>query len=303
MTQVKRPLWLIDAFTQTPFKGNPAGVCLVDSFPDDSTMQKIAFELHWSETSFIHRVGDSPNRFRIRWFSPLDEAPICGHATLAAMHFLCESSVVRGGSAVFESRVGELYLRRKKGKISMDFPASQLTLCTDSALHRRLAQVLGTKNILAVHRDALVYVVILETEFDVWSCVPDLEEMKKLDCRAVTITANASDYSLLRPDKFPNDAPYSAEAIVSSGWSGCDRNYDFVSRYFAPKVGIPEDPVCGSSHCRLAPLWARISHNKRMRARQLSKRGGYVDIWYDESRNIVEISGEAVTVLKGEIYV
>ncbi|MDR0632964.1 MAG: PhzF family phenazine biosynthesis protein [Holosporales bacterium] len=295
MPPFRCPIWLIDSFTDAPFKGNPAGVCLVDAFPSDAVMQQIAFEVHWSETAFIHRIGEAGNRFRIRWFSPLDEAPICGHATLAAMHFLCENGTLAGDQAIFESRAGELRTIKKHNKITMDFPILRITPCTNKEHIDLLAKILDTQNILEVYKDALIYIVVLARERDVLACEPDLELLKTMDCRAVAITAE-SDMHACQQGSNQSINQYSTAASL-------EKKYDFVSRYFAPKVGIPEDPVCGSSYCRLAPLWGQIFKQKEMRARQLSSRDGYVDVLYNELDNTVAISGEARTVLKGEIYI
>jgi PhzF family phenazine biosynthesis protein len=291
MPTTKCPVWLIDSFTKIPFRGNPVGVCFVETFPDDCIMQKIALELHWSEIAFVQRAGEnrllqkpsesnSVNHFYIRWFSLHDEAPICCHATLAAMHFLCESGIVHGQSAVFESRIGEIHVRRKKGTVSMGFPAYPLSVCTDHALLQKLEQALCTSNILSVYMDALMYVVILKRECNVRWCAPDFELIKKLNCRFVTITAEAC-----------------------GGYYCCYMDYDFVSRCFAPKVGIPEIPVCGASHCRLAPLWDGMLQYKKRRTRQYSGRDEDVVFLYNEKYGTVEISGDAVTILKGEIEI
>ncbi|MDR3285451.1 MAG: PhzF family phenazine biosynthesis protein [Holosporales bacterium] len=274
----KFPLWLIDAFTDSPFKGNPAGVCLVDCFPDYSAMQKIAFEMHWSETAFLKKISE--NNYHIRWFSPEDEAPICGHATLASAHFLFEKKLVKN-CVEFKSIAGNLTVKKDGNWLVMDFPACKVTKCEVHTEIDLLKKVLGNVNVEEVYRDTLIYVIILKSEQEVWNCVPDFDLLKILDCRAISITAISNDHVLEKENV----------------------SYDFVSRYFAPKVGIPEDPVCGSSHCRLTPLWSMILGKKSMIARQLSKRGGVLKVTYYKDSDRVSIAGQAITVLKGETII
>jgi PhzF family phenazine biosynthesis protein len=268
------PLWLIDAFTNEPFKGNPAGVCLVNEFPEDLLMQKIAFEMNWSETAFLKKI--SINRYQIRWFSPEDEAPICAHATLASAHFLFENDYVIGSFVEFLSHAGSLVVTQKRAKneswIVMDFPAINIKRCDNEEEINIVQNILNT-NATQILKDSLIYIAVLQSENDVMDCLPNLTLLKTLNCRAISITARAD----------PSNAS----------------TYDFVSRYFAPKVGIPEDPVCGSSYCRLAPFWVEILNKERLIARQLSRRGGLLQIDYDKNANRVSIAGQAKTILKG----
>lgn len=270
----KHPLWLIDAFTKDIFKGNPAGVCFVENFPDDAVMQNIAFEMHWSETAFLKPLA--PNKFHIRWFAPEDEAPICGHATLAASHFLFENKKIQGHFIEFQSQAGLLtvtqdYLNQEPWLV-MNFPSCFLEVCQDPHEIDSIKKVLNTTIPERVFKDPFIYVVILKSEKEVLNCIPHLDFLTTLPCRALTITA-------------PSNL----------------KDYDFVSRYFAPKVGIPEDPVCGSAHCRLAPLWSRILNKKTMNAHQISRRGGILQVSYDPKTSRVYIAGQARTVLKGEV--
>ncbi len=257
-------LWLVDAFTNTPFQGNPAGVCLLNDFLPDHTMQAIASQLNWSETTFV--VQKSANHFHIRWFSPRDEAPMCGHATLAAAHILWQEKKNLANSIVFDSLSGPLLASRNDSWITLNFPKKDTLPC---AMPEKLAKALGPVSIHSVYRDDLLYVVELASSKEVATLTPQLSIIEQLDCRAVVVTSQGVD------------------------------GYDFVSRYFAPKVGIPEDPVCGSAHCRLAPYWSERLNKTHMLAYQSSARGGILKVSLDTDR--VFLSGQARTVAHGEL--
>lgn len=276
----KLPLWLIDSFTKEAFAGNPAGVCLVEEFPEKSFMQKIANEMYWSETAFVKKLND--NQFHIRWFSPEDEAPICGHATLAASHFLWQSGILKDDKITFISSAGELYIEKEslnnEDLISMRFPAISVhkNLEHNDIIKKSLGigSTYEDSSILEILTDGLIFVVVFDSEDKVKNCVPDIELIKTLPGRAIVITAQSND-----------------------------KNADFVLRYFAPKVGIIEDPVCGSAHCRLVPFWSNKLNKKSLVSHQLSKRGGWLYTEYKESENKVKIAGTACTVMIGEIKV
>jgi PhzF family phenazine biosynthesis protein len=255
-------IWLVDAFTSTPFAGNPAGICLVDRFPETDAMQQIAAELNWSETAFI--VQKSPQHFHIRWFSPRDEAPLCGHATLAAAHILWKENKAETDLITFDSLGGPLTAKKNKSWITLNFPSRLVSPCP---MPETLHNALGDITIQSVHKDDVLYLVFLGDEEEVRSLTPNLSLIEEIDCRAVIVTA-------------PGKAPY-----------------DFVSRYFAPRVGIPEDPVCGSAHCRLAPFWSNLLGKTNFLAYQASKRGGILKVDLEGDR--VSLSGQAVTVCDG----
>jgi PhzF family phenazine biosynthesis protein len=274
---------LVDAFASSHFGGNPAGVCVVDAFPDACVMQNVAFELNWSETAFVKPL--EKNNYHIRWFSPEDEAPICGHATLAAAHFLLENNFVIGSSVVFQSAAGPLtvieQVYEQEKWLVMDFPAVPVCVCESDDEVASVKKVFPEDvqpKIKQVLKDSIIYVVVVENEADVLHCAPNLEQLKTLNCRAISVTAAATP-----------------------GGASC--GYDFVSRYFAPKVGIPEDPVCGSSHCRLTPFWAGVLNKDTMVARQLSRRRGVLQVSYDAKANRVSIAGQAKTVLTGRLSI
>lgn len=270
------PLWLVDAFVAEGCLGNTAGVCLVKEYPAGSVMQHIAFELGWAETAFVCPEGPQ-GRFHIRWFSPKDEAPICGHATLASAHILWEQMHALEEEIVLTSRAGTLTVRTQtddSGRwITMNFPAYPVSLCgfeEESSVRKALSNL----SPIAIYRDALTFLVVCEKEEDVANYTPDLAAISSLPCRAVMITA-----------------------------ASCQPGFDFVSRYFAPKVGIPEDPVCGSAHCRLTPFWAGRLGKPHLVARQLSARGGVLRLTYNAEHSCVTIAGHARTVFSGNILV
>lgn len=255
-------LWLVDAFANAPFKGNPAGVCLLDQFPDTEAMQQMAAELNWSEIAFVKQKSD--HHFHIRWFSPRDEAPLCGHATLAASHVLWEQQKVNDGLITFESLGGPLTAEKKGDWITLNFPSRDVVPCPMPEL---LIEALGNVMVESIYKDDIVYLVVLSDTESVENLVPNLSLIEKIPCRAIIVTALGAE------------------------------PYDFVSRYFAPSVGIPEDPVCGSAHCRLAPFWSKILHKDQFLAYQASKRGGILKLDFQGER--VTLSGQAVTVCEG----
>lgn len=266
--------WMVDAFTNRAFTGNPAGIFVSDDFPDTHVMQAIAAELNWSQTAFIKRFNSTnhDNHFIIRWFSPRDETPICGHATLAAAHLLWEKGFASTTSRItFESMAGALHATRSPDHwITLDFPSKPLWDCeTPALLQQALVTSNGTVDIESVMRDDLIYVVTLRNQTDLAALTPHLNIIENLDCRAVSVTTTG------RP------------------------GYDFESRYFAPRVGIPEDPVCGSSHARLGPLWAMRLGKMELIAFQASRRGGTLKINVTPER--VAIAGMAITVCENKL--
>lgn len=258
--------WQVDAFTNQPFCGNPAMVTVVDEFPSTSFMQSVAYEFNLSETVFVApRRQDEKECYDIRWFSPKDEAPLCGHATLAAAHVLWEANFAFGERIQFKSRAGSLYAERRQEQggadtwIELDFPVKEThpVFCPPE-----VENALGAIA-LSCYRDQDVYILFLDSAAAVQEVRPNFEKIKQLDVRALVVTAPGS------------------------------QGYDFVSRYFAPKVGIPEDPVCGSAHCRLVPLWSQKLGKTELLAYQLSERGGVLRCRLLEDRVI--LGGQAVT--------
>jgi len=254
------PIYQIDAFTGRLFGGNPAAVCVLDRWPEDSVLQSVAAENNLSETAFL--VGGN-GRYRLRWFTPKVEVDLCGHATLASAYVVFREIEPALREVVFDSRSGELRVSREDEFLTLDFPAShgQTSDCPNL-----LAQGLG-RNPLEVLRGAL-YLCAFADEEDIRSLQPDFSALAKLDTLGVVVTAPG-------------------------------REVDFVSRVFAPRVGIPEDPVTGSAHCLLTTYWAARTGKTRFTARQVSSRGGELACELRGER--VLISGRAVKYLQGEI--
>lgn len=270
----------VDAFTRVeasvaqPFTGNPAAVCPLDAWLPDGLMQAIAMENNLSETAFLVPEGAE---FRLRWFTPTREVDLCGHATLASAAVVFSHIAPRRIQVEFETRSGTLMVRRAwaseglpAGSLVMDFPALPAvaleTVPDDlvAALGARPVQVLSGRSLVAVFADA-------DT---VRELRPDLAAVSRLETHAV---------------------------IVTAAGTGRDGDVDFVSRFFAPQQGVPEDPVTGSAHCTLAPYWAARLGKTRLHARQVSARGG--ELWCELRGPRVGIAGHAVLYLRGEITI
>jgi PhzF family phenazine biosynthesis protein len=262
------PIFTVDAFADEPFSGNPAGVCLLDQPADAEWMQRVAGEMNLSETAFVSPRADG---FDLRWFTPTIEMKLCGHATLASAHVLWETGTLGARAAArFHTLSGELVCERKAGAIEMNFPAKPVTATTAPA---GLIEALG---VTAKHvaKNEMDYLVEVGSEAEVRELLPDFGRLAAVEARGVMVTSRAS----------------------SSAESGAEKP-DFVSRFFAPRAGVAEDPVTGSAHCALGPYWhAKLDKNPLV-GRQLSARGGTVTVGIDGDR--VTLAGTAVTVLKG----
>jgi PhzF family phenazine biosynthesis protein len=254
--------FVVDAFTDKLFSGNPAGVCLLEDWPDDVVMQNIAMENNLAETAFL--VRENSGAYGLRWFTPETEIDLCGHATLASAYVLMNEVRAVSGAVDFHTQSGTLTVIPSGGMFTMDFPSRPPMPCGVPAL---LEQALGVP-ILETHmsRDLLV---LLEDENTVKSLRPD--------------------FSLLRQIK------EAFAVIVTAKGASCD----FVSRFFAPNAGIAEDPVTGSSHSTLIPFWRERLGKQQMTARQLSARGG--TLFCEDCGARVKIGGNAVCYLRGEI--
>ena len=259
---MKVPIYQVDAFTSTVFSGNPAAVCLLETWPDDSVLQSIAAENNLSETAFLVRRGAA---VELRWFTPRVEVTLCGHATLAAAHvlFVCKQWMQDRIPFLTRSR-GELTVTRKGDLLEMDFPALPAARSVPAASLRPALGVTPSE-CFASEEDLLA---VLDSEDAVRSAKPDMSALAALDCRGVIITAQGN-------------------------------TSDFVSRFFAPRVGIAEDPVTGSAHCVLAPYWASRLRRADLRALQVSARGG--EVFCRHAGNRVHIAGRAALYLEGEI--
>ena len=254
----------VDAFTDRPFTGNPAAVCVMQESAQESWMQAVAREMNLSETAFLHpEEGD----YRLRWFTPEAEVDLCGHATLASAHVLWETGLLESGdTARFRTRSGLLNCSLNEDWIEMDFPATP-PVPGDSP--HGLLESLGVEGEY-VGMSTFDYLVQVASEADLREMEPDFAALREFGVRGVIVTAIADS-----------------------------KEVDFVSRYFAPGVGIDEDPVTGSTHCCLAPFWAERLGKYEMEARQLSARGGRLRVRLGGSR--VKLFGQAVTVMGGEL--
>lgn len=267
---------VVDAFTDRPYSGNPAAVCLLEAPAAEAWMRLVAREMNLSETAFLHAEADG---FHLRWFTPLAEVNLCGHATLAAAHVLWQSGrLPPGATARFHTRGGLLTARREGDLIILDFPARPAEPCaTPSGLERALGAP-------AVHcgRSADDFLVEVRDEATVRALSPDLAALARLPVRGVIVTALPADRAGVGDPRAPRaPAP------------------DFVSRFFAPAVGVDEDPVTGSAHCSLGPFWGERLGKRDVVGHQLSARGGVVGVRLRGDR--VELRGQAVTTLRGEL--
>ena len=273
------PFRLVDAFTNAPFAGNPAGVVLLDAPQPVGWMRAMAAEVNASETAFLELDTRAPDTWRLRWFTPTTEVDLCGHATLASAHVLWEDGLAHEGHTLrFRTRVGELRAAADDGAILLDLPAwpvrehpqpARLEQALRGAPGRYLGRTAGSAGEENTGAEQANDVVELADETAVRNLDPDLDEVVRLGASGLIVTAPA------------------------------DGDDDFVSRYFAPTLGVPEDPVTGSAHATLGPWWAEVLGRDDLRARQLSRRGGHVRVRVDDHR--VHIGGGAVTVLRGEV--
>ncbi|MDB4990206.1 MAG: yddE, partial [Myxococcaceae bacterium] len=259
-------LHLVDAFADRPFTGNPAAVCLLDAPRSDEWMQQLAYELGHSETAYVLRVQDG---LSLRWFSPTMEVQLCGHATLASAHVLWNLGRAQGAIA-FQTKSGVINCERTGKVIYLDMPRSTIE---DVPPPVGLLSALGGLRPVALKRVSTNDILVeLPDEDSVQKLVPDFLTLAQVKARGVMITARSKN-----PE------------------------FDFVSRFFAPSLGIDEDPVTGSAHCALTPYWADKLGKQTMRARQLSKRGGVLELELKEDR--VRMGGRACTVFTGAVTV
>jgi len=258
---MRAPIFQVDAFTTRRFAGNPAAVMPLVAFLEDAVLQAIAAENNLSETAFLVPEGDE---YRVRWFTPTTEVPLCGHATLASAAVVMERLEPGRCSVVFHSVSGPLTVRRTETGYAMDFPVRR---SAQVPVPPGLAEALGAIPV-EVWADAFNYMAVLESAQRVRALAPDLAAIGRLERSGVIVTAAG------------------------------DESYDFVSRYFAPAKGIPEDPVTGGAHCALVPYWARRLGKEELRAFQASRRGGEIVCRLAHDR--VELAGSCVFYLEGE---
>jgi len=258
------PIYQVDAFTEKPFSGNPAAVCILSAPRDPMWMQNVAKEMNLSETAFLQKEEDG---FSLRWFTPAVEVDLCGHATLASAHILWETRLLSPKEqAKFHTRSGLLTADSREGSIELNFPAKP----EEPAVHlSELPKALGL-NPKYIGKSKFDFLVEADSEETVRNLKPDFSLLKNLDIRGTIVTSRAST-----------------------------PGFDFISRFFAPKVGVNEDPVTGSAHCTLGPFWSRRLGKNEFVAYQASERGGVLRVRVAGDR--VYLGGKAVTVLRGEL--
>jgi PhzF family phenazine biosynthesis protein len=258
------PLFQVDSFTDQPFKGNPAGVCLLDAVRPDDWMRAVAAEMNLSETAFVIKQGQD---YSLRWFTPTVEMDLCGHATLAAAHILWETERVPGEALIrFHTRSGQLTISRNREWIEMDFP---LRPYHEVAENEGVVDAVGAVPD-EVYQSGENLLFVYESEKIIRALTPNFSALKTYEYHGLIVTA-------------PSDSP----------------QFDFVSRFFAPSIGINEDPVTGSSHCTLAPYWSERLRKVNLNANQVSSRAGVLKVRVSAER--VYISGQAVTVFATEL--
>jgi PhzF family phenazine biosynthesis protein len=258
---VRIPIYQVDAFTDQLFRGNPAAVCPLEEWLPDATMQSIAMENNLAETAFYVR---EKGRFAIRWFTPEAEVDLCGHATLASAFVLFSEDSIGGDVVEFDSRSGILKVRREGEVLTLDFPADSISRVPPQ---EELVQALGRRP-LEFHKGRTDYMLVYGSQEEIEGLSPDFGALARVPARGVIVTSRG-------------------------------RGADFVSRFFAPQVGVAEDPVTGSAHTTLAPYWAEKLSKTELTAMQLSRRRGWLKCRVSGGR--VEISGHARLYLTGEI--
>jgi PhzF family phenazine biosynthesis protein len=265
---MKQTIIQVDAFTATPFRGNPAAVCVLDRAVDETWMQLIAREMNLSETAFVLKQEDG---FNLRWFTPTTEVPLCGHATLATAHVLwTEGHLAKDQAACFQTVSGLLTANLKDDWIELNFPAN---FSEATEIPETLITALGVP-LKTVVKNSLGYLIEVESAETVRHLQPNFSLLKTLPLANVIVTSIADS----------------------------DSEYDFVSRFFAPGLGIDEDPVTGAAHCCLAPYWHDKLGKNEFFAYQASLRGGIVKVNYDGGDRVF-LQGQAVTIMRGEMDV
>jgi PhzF family phenazine biosynthesis protein len=258
------PIFQVDAFTDKPFAGNPAAVCILPDPRDDAWHQAVAAEMNLSETAFLTKEADG---FRLRWFTPKVEVALCGHATLASAHVLLQEGLARPDETIrFHTQSGVLTARRRGEEIELDFPLEPDAPIDPPA---NLAKALGVP-LKYVGKNRFDYLVEVDSDQTLRTMMPDFKLLLTIPQRGVIVTSRSSE-----------------------------PRFDFMSRFFAPGVGIDEDPVTGSAHCCLGAYWRQQLGKSEFLAFQASARGGVVRVRVDEKR--AYLGGKAVTVLKGEL--
>lgn len=254
----------VDAFADRIFTGNPAAVCITGEPLEETLMQSIAMEMNLSETAFLVKATDG---YDLRWFTPVCEVKLCGHATLASAHVLWQDGQVSTDEIVFHTLSGDLTAKRQGGRIELNFPIRPVTKCDRPA---GLAEALGVTPVFVGMSDEDL-LVLVSSEEEVKTASPDFGRLAKVSARGIILTSRA------------------------------ERKYDFISRFFAPSFGIDEDPVTGSAHCALGAFWSEKLEKNELLAYQASARGG--EVWLKVESGRVLLTGKAVTVMRAELEV
>ncbi len=263
---MNEPVFQVDAFTNQPFRGNPAGVVLLNEERSDKWMLSVAREMNLSETAFV--IGEK-SPYKLRWFTPVVEVELCGHATLAMAHILYERDIVEKSELIkFTTQSGVLTTSFIDGWIEMNFPSFN---AEEVVLGGALVQALKSEPV-AIYISGENIMAVFNDPENIYNLSPDFFLIKQLDAQGVIVTS-LSDVA----------------------------EFDFISRYFAPRFGIDEDPVTGSAHCSLGPYWGKILNKNTLRAKQVSDRGGELQIRIESGRTFIR--GQAVTVLSGKIHI
>ena len=260
-------IYQVDAFTAEPFKGNPAGICILEKETSKKWMQNVAAEMNLSETAFIIKAGE---KYKIRYFTPESEVPLCGHATLASAHIMYQTGIIsKEESIIFDSGAGELIVRSSGNWIIMNLPAYEVERMQIPPIAEKLIGIKPAELYMTSHGWTIA---LLQNEEDVRNLSPDFSRMKNTPFGDLIVTAPSED-----------------------------TNFDFCVRCFAPALGINEDPVTGSAHCALTPFWNHKTGRDEFISRQISKRSGILKVALKGNR--VEIAGHAKTIFKAELYV
>ena len=257
-------IWTVDAFASKPYTGNPAAVTIVPEFPEDALCKKIAAEMNLSETAFVKPLKDG--NFHIRWFTPTVEVSLCGHGTLSAAHILFQEEVVSGNKITFTSLSGPLTVTKETDGLTLNFPLQKIGAHLPVKVF--IEQLELKEPVVAAIQAHDDVILELENPQDLRQLVLNPKDVAKIDCRGLIVTAKG------------------------------EKPYDFISRFFAPRVGVVEDPVTGSAHCKLASYWQQKLNKDSFLAYQASKRGGEIHIAIQQDR--VLLKGKALTMMKGD---
>ena len=267
------PIYQVDVFTKEYYKGNPAAVCILENELKDSQMKSIAAEMNLSETAFLLPIEGDLNTYSLRWFTPEVEVPLCGHGTIATATVLFDELGINGDKINFQTKSGKVSAKKSREGIAIDFPIDKPI---DFKLPKGLLEAIGIKEYedVKIGKNTRKIIIRVKDYNEIKELQPDFEQMKNIS------TAEG----------------LKGIAVTTKG----NEEYDFISRYFNPWAGVNEDPVTGSVHTVLADYWGRILNKREMLAYQASARAGEIKIEIKENR--VELIGEAIIVLKGEIY-